>query len=196
MKKYLALFLTLIIFHGLNTAYALDGKRKGFIIGGGIGIGLFVNNYSLDTISSTNIEPAFIGDFRIGYAPSNSLEIYLFSAKYSGWYHQFDEDSGLNAEENILNVFWGIEAAKYLGGEQSKLYLIGGLGYSIIEVTSHPGLDIAGGLGIFGGIGYEFKKHWSVRAELLYNRLNNTDSELDLDLHSVGVRISVNVLGY
>ena len=45
-------------------------------------------------------------------------------------------------------------------------------------------------------MGFEFAKHWSVRAELLYNRLNNTDSELDLDLHSVGVRISVNVLGY
>ena len=104
-QKYLAFIFLFTVLFSLNTAYALDSKRKGFIIGGGIGIGLFVNNYSLNTISNTNIEPAFIGGFRIGYAPSNSLEIYLFSAKYSGWYHQFDEDSGLNAEENILNVF-------------------------------------------------------------------------------------------
>ena len=126
----------------------------------------------------------------------------MFSAKGTNWLHNFAEDSGLNTNEPILNFFGGIEVTKYLGGEQSKLFIVGGLGRSIIELlSSHPGLDIAVGLGIFTGIGYEFEKHWSVRAEVLYNRLDNNRfsniaEELDLDLHSVGVRISVNVLGY
>ena len=82
----------------------------------------------------------FLTEFKIGGAPSNTLEVFLI-AKGS---HLGESDLTLTAA--------GI--SKYFGTSETGLFVTGGVGLSDVE--------FAEGLGLFGGVGYEFSKHFSI----------------------------------
>ena len=42
-------------------------------------------------------------------------------------------------------------------------------------------------------MGYEFSRHWSIEADLLYSK---TEDWRGIDIDSFGVRVSVNVLAF
>ena len=48
------------------------------------------------------------------------------------------------------------------------------------------------GFGLFGGVGYEFSKHWTVEVDLLYSAVNKDES----DTNSFGVLVTVNFLEF
>jgi len=76
MRKFYVIMCVVVFILACTNVFAFDGKRKGFIIGGGMGGG-FLSNKTFFT-SSSNIERVgvFLTKFKIGYAPSNTLEIY------------------------------------------------------------------------------------------------------------------------
>ena len=171
-----------------TSIYAFDGERKGFILGGGLGFGYLSNttswDNSYDTGSITESRTVFQTYFKIGYAPSNTLEIF-YSSRISWWSEHSLFWLGLGAVaftlyfDNISETGW---------------FVSGGIGHSNMSE-----LDILGtspvsrsGFGLFGGAGYEFSSHWTVEVDLQYSAV--TDDRRDTD--SFGVLVTVNVLAF
>src|SRR4030065_1361743 len=86
MKKFL-LVLVLFLFV-TSTVWGFNGMRKGFILGGGLGLGMTsyqeeLSGYKFDRVNRF----AIMTDFKIGYAPNQQWEIY-YSDK-SSWFDYY-----------------------------------------------------------------------------------------------------------
>ncbi len=156
--------------------------RKGFIIGGGIGVGGLSMTASAGGLSATETRGVFQTDFKIGYAPSNTLEIYYISKV--AWWGESDV--------TLIQGLSSIGLSNYLNRQtETGVFLTGGVGISTFDA---PFEDVAAsnGFGLFGGVGYEFAPHWTVQGDLLYSSI----TEAGVKLSSVGVRVGIQVLGY
>ena len=170
-----------------TSIYAFDGERKGFILGGGLGVGYLSNttswDNSYDTGSITESRTVFQTYFKIGYAPSNTLEIF-YSSRISWWSDRSLLWLGLGAVaftlyfDNISETGW---------------FVSGGIGHSNMSEFNFSTSSVSrSGFGLFGGAGYEFSKHWTVEVDLQYSAV--TDDRRDTD--SFGVLVTVNVLAF
>ena len=124
----------------------------------------------------------FLTDFKIGYAPSNVLELY-YSAKVSWW----------SEVDIILTVSLSSFAFTYYPNEktESGLFWTGGLGLASFDAP-FENVNPSYGFGLYGGIGYEFSKHLNVEGDLIYSRI--TDVGVVLDTYTV--RFTINALAY
>jgi hypothetical protein len=139
---------------------AFDGQRKGFILGGGIGGG----SLSWNGVYSDLNKGVFATNFIIGYAPSPSLEVYY--TNNVSWF----SDSGNDYYVGVT----GVGVTKYLKPEGKGLYLLGGMGLSIL--TGYSGYDTGSdtGFGALAGIGYDVAKHWRIQGEVMYTSIHQT----------------------
>lgn len=192
MKKYFLLSCLSVFLLASTNAFAFDGERKGFILGIGGGGGSLSNKGTLSgggfSASGTVTEFAILTDFKIGYAPSNTLEIYYIS-KTAWW-----SDSTVDA--TLLLGLSGVGVSKYLGTSGTGLFVSGGVGVTQLAAPFEQNVDSSTGFGFFGGAGYEFSKHWSVEAGILYSDMSEQAFGLTVDLSSFGVRGTINVLAF
>lgn len=140
-------------------------QRKGFVIGGGIGVGLTSYVFELDrsqfnVVTDRQNKQALATDFKIGYAPSNDLALYWMS-KVS-WF----------SEEDILiaNGFGGLGASYSLYSMTPGLFANGGIGLSTWTTPFEQDSGGRTGLGLVAGIEYEFSSHWIFDVDLLWGR--------------------------
>ena len=182
MNKTTALaYLFLLL--AFSNVFAFDGERKGFILGGGIGAGYLSNTFSVNSFSETDSRAVFLTNFKIGYAPSNTLEIFYIS-KVSWW--------GESDVTFILGLS-AIAATVYLDNTtETGWFISGGLGLSALSAPFETDLESSNGFGFFGGVGYEFLSHWSFEVDLLYSTIN----EGDADFNSFGVLVTINGLAF
>jgi hypothetical protein len=166
-----ALLLSLAVSSQLS---AFDGQRKGFILGVGFGAGGL--NYDGRSVSFNNV--TFENNFKIGYAPSNSFEIY-----YANIVSYF-ETLGTSFASGAACI----AVTKYLKPEGRGLYFCGGVGFGYFWETEWDTIDESG-FGTFGGIGYDIGKHWSVQAEVVY-------TNLEPNSRSWGFRVTLNTLAF
>jgi hypothetical protein len=168
--KACAVFLVVFVLLA-SQLMAFNGLRKGFILGGGVGGGYLtyegVDKFSLAT------------NFKIGYAPSNSFEIYYLNTVT--WF-------GANSE-TFINGLTGLGLTKYLNSEGRGFYLFGGVGAAVLQILASYG-DSEVGFGFIGGVGYDISKHWSLQGDVLYTTFDSGS------WHSLGVRVSVNFLAF
>jgi hypothetical protein len=153
-------------------------QRKGFILGLGIGFGGMSLNANSFLGSGEVTRSAFITDFRIGYAPSNTFEIYYVSKVFwwgeSGW--------------TLIHGLSSIGFSTYLNKEtETGLFLTTGVGVSTVDAP-FENVNPSYGLGLFGGLGYEFVRHWTFEVDLLYSYIS--DVGVDLRLFGLGLTIS------
>ncbi len=170
-----------------TSIYAFDGERKGFILGGGLGVSYLSNttswDFSYDTGSRTESRTVFQTYFKIGYAPSNTLEIF-YSSRISWW--------------SDHSLFWlGLGAVAFTlyfdNISETGWFVSGGIGHSNMSEFSFSSTAASrSGFGLFGGVGYEFSSHWTVEVDLQYSAV--TDDRRDTD--SFGVLVTVNVLAF
>ena len=82
---------------------------------------------------------------------------------------------------------------KYLDNtSETGLFVTGGIGFSEFDAPFEGNVEAFTGFGLIGGVGYEFSRHWSIEADLLYSKVE----ESGVDFDSIGVRVSVNVLAF
>jgi opacity protein-like surface antigen len=183
MKKIKILATVCMLLSAYSNLYSFDGERNGFILGGGIGAGYLSNSTSYNSNTNTDNRGVFLTHFKIGYAPSNTLEIYYLS-KVSWW-----------GESDITFTLGlsAIAATFYLDKSTETGWSIsGGIGLSSLSAPFETDLKSSNGFGVFGGGGYEFANHWTVELDLLYSAI----SESGADLNSFGVQLTVNVLAF
>ena len=183
MKKYIILFILFIIF-SYSKVFCVDGQKKGFIIGGGLGIGLLINTSAvISTPYNTEYKEVFLTDFKIGYAPSNTLQIF-FSNKVS-WL-------GVN---DIIGLY-SIGLSQYLSEAETGLFISAsfGVGLSLLNAPLLKNIDSSIGFGVYGGVGYEFSKHSNIEVDFLYSSFTEKNPKREMD--SICIRLSLNILAY
>ncbi len=181
MKKLYALaFIWLLAFSNL---YAFDGERKGFILGGGIGAGFLSNTESFNSLSNTDSRIVFLANGKIGYAPSNTLEIY--STGKQSWWGKSGKISRLLISAIAITVYFD-------NTTETVWFISGGFGLSTLDTPFESNSESSNGFGLFGGGGYEFSSHWSLELNLLYSTITKEET----DFNSIGVLVTVNFLAF
>lgn len=132
-----------------------------------------------------------MSDFRIGYAPSNLLQIFWMS-KVS-W---FKLENSLGEDVIIANGFGGVGVTYSFNPTGPSPFITGGLGFSTWALPFEQGAETMTGLGVVAGVGYEFARHWSVEFDLMRGQPNTKESGLELTTNALSFKLTLNVLAY
>lgn len=159
-----------IVSSGLS---AFDGQRKGFILGAGIGGGYLDDH---DPYHPSGFG-TLMTNFKIGYAPSNSLEVYY--ANNVSWFGFFEGLSAIGAS--------CVAVTKYLKPEGKGVFVCGGVGMS--SLWRLGGSSSISGFGAFGGIGYDEGKHVYFQGDIVYTNRGSSN-------YSWAFRLTLNVLAF
>lgn len=154
MKRVLILFLAVSILLLLSIqSEAFDGNRKGFTLGGGLGLG-FVRYENKSHRHQNNF--SLMIDLKAGYGIGNQTVVWLTSK--SAWL----------SEQGIISAHtYGLaEINYYLRSNTPSIYLVGGLGMVVVGNRS----DVDPGPGFLIGLRYQGDKHGALEFNLLYGR--------------------------
>lgn len=192
-KLFFRTFLLLTVVIGscvtcfVETAESFDGKRKGFVIGGGLGVAPIAHqgrmdrrltsyeteNYGWDsTVTRVTYSPfynpvnrsAIALQIDIGYAfdERNVLcyrEQHAFYSYYDVW------------SQGMASLTW----SHFYGESPGPLYSTVGLGYFLLSnfssARSIGGID--DGLALSFGVGYEFKRHFACELSFSQGKTNS-----------------------
>jgi len=205
-KLVLLILIVLITLFLIVNAYAFDGKRKGFFLGGGLGPGFtslketitYSGLFDGESSESSEWESKFglVTNFKIGYAPSDIVEIH-YTSKVS-WFASKIYWWGLESKDvTMASGLSALGVTYYFKPEAPCYFITGGIGFSTLSLPfeSHSEIKIGGGL--FAGAGYEFARHFNVELDLIWGKPS------DLALFGIGsstnvlsVALTVNALAY
>jgi hypothetical protein len=192
---------TLVLLCLVTSAQAFDGKRKGFILGGGAGlghtsftqeIGQAYPGYHESYESDRENKAAVMTDFKIGYAWDDSWAVY-YTSKVS-W---FGIENIYGQDVTIANGLGAAAVTYWFKPQTPSGFVAGGLGYSTWSLPFEDNSsDTWFGAGLFMGGGYEFSKHWSVEGYLAWGKPKDTESGIEVSSNTFSIMLTVNVLGY
>jgi len=197
MIKFFGKVLAIIVVLAIATnVYAWDGQRKGFVLGFGLGGGYtsFTQTVEFMGISETSDRENKFGlntDFKIGYAPSNQFLIYWMSNV--NW---FGLENILGDNVTIANGVGGIGITYYFSPADKSAFIRGGIGGSTWMAPFDSDIDTWYGLGVVGGFGYEFAKHWSIEAVVMWNNPSTEELGIDMKTDAFSFAVTLNILGY
>lgn len=207
-KSLLCILIVIATLFLISNADAFNGKRKGFIIGGGLGPGFTTFKETIKIHSFFGSETEIVEsqrenkfglstNLKIGYAPSNLLEIY-FTVKDS-WFSSEVYFLGESSTEDVIMAsgFWGPGVTYYFKPEAPSYFITGGVGVSTLSLPFESHSEIKFGGGLYAGAGYEFRNHFNVELDLGWGKPSS------LELFGIGsstnvlsVSLTVNALAY
>ncbi len=181
----------------ISPCLAFDGKRSGFILGGGIGFGLAsytqtIEGFGMSLTSDRENSGAIATDVRIGFASNEQLEIYFASKEI--W---FGLTNAYNEKVTIDNAVVALGVSYYLNPTVPAFFVTGGLGLSSWSLPfESPSPDPWVGFGLYGGAGYEFSKHYSFELDLMYGNPSKSEGGITASSNALSVKVTVNALAY
>ena len=101
----------------------------------------------------------------------------------------------LDESVTILNQIGGVGTRYYLD-PQSPFFLAGSIGLSLWDAVFEENSDGWLGFGILGGVGYEFRPHWSVEAGLGWGNPSKSESGITAESNALAFLVTVNGLAY
>ena len=175
----------------LSSAFESEnkGKRKGFILGLGLGANFLNTSVKFEGGGSDNLfrKPTFLTDFIIGAGINEQLLIY-----YSSKVHWFSEE-GFSGDDIILTYGLGNVGATYFLKETIESpFVTGGIGFSSLNAPFEEEVEAEFGIGLYIGGGYQFADHFLVQAKLGYGN----DLADDFRSRTLTLGVSVNYLLY
>jgi hypothetical protein len=163
MKRFCLVLMAILIFQG--PVFGFDGQRKGFILGGGIGIDIGHSKFHR-TLTGHDFERdretkqfglGGATDFKIGYAPSNQLEIV------------YRNKASIVPMESVPVFILNSVNVNFYFKEQGPSPLISvGLGLAVNIYPFVRGSITRTGFGFHIGAGHEISKHWAVVFGYIY----------------------------
>ena len=194
--RTLALVLVLVLLMAIST-WAFDGQRKGFILGGGLGLGMtsYTQTIGVGALSITSdreTKGAFMTDFRIGYAPSQKVAIY-----YTNKVSWFSFTNAYDDEVIIASGASGAGCTYSLNSTSPSWFLSGGIAISTWALPFEDNApDQWAGFGLFGGVGYEFARHVSAELDLVYGKPDTEEDGINVSASTFTIMLAINVLAY
>ncbi|UCE23597.1 MAG: hypothetical protein JSU74_09870 [Candidatus Zixiibacteriota bacterium] len=164
MKPVRILTVALIILAMASTASAFDGYRKGFVLGGGLGIGP-VAKTSVDGFSGSYDKSGLAMNFLIGYAwdEQNMIVFLRDGILYSEtWEVSFGGVLYFRDKINIIQGFSGVGYYHYFGPVGKSFFITAGLGAQDWTALDEDYDSNDYGAAILFGGGYEFARHVQV----------------------------------
>jgi hypothetical protein len=201
-KKYFILFFVgLVLFLANTQAHAFDGQRKGFLLGGGLGLGFTSFSqevavsfwgYHESVKSDRENKVGVISDFKIGYAPDNSWAIY-YTSKVS-W---FGMENALGNNVTVANGLGAAAVSYWFKPQAPSPFIAGGIGYSTwsLPFEDDPP-DTWTGPGFFVGGGYEFSRHWSIEGYLSWGKPKHEEFGIEANSNALSFMLTINALAY
>jgi len=216
MKCYLlctSLFLVFLCFV-TPDGFAGDGERKGFAIGGGVGIGASSQEVSN---SGTSTSFAVATNFRVGFAATNALSIfYLHKTAWSNVTETIvaGEFGGPLTPQDVdfvlTNGLSGVGFDYFFKPTEPSWFVSGGVGLAWWAQPFEENTDCilpplavfvpcleTTGFGAVIGAGYEFKKHLTVELNVMWGTPNGRLSNLvDVTSDAFHAFVTINYLAY
>lgn len=180
--KQAACFLIITIILLSTTVFAFDGKRTGFIIGGGLGLTpsatwkvdeyIMINGKRIN-VSLNEDKVGFGLNIVIGYGwnEKNIIAFEINSATYNT--DLFPDPPNFNTfNQSVFQGTYGFSWYHYYGNIGKSFFSTVGLGIFIFDIEDYKANDVGAGL-LLGG-GYEFARHVQIG---LYLGVGKTSSE-------------------
>jgi hypothetical protein len=193
-RPAVAVFLVILMAAGTG---AFDGQREGFIMGGGLGLGMTSYTQTLEYGGDSETgdrenKASFITDFRIGWGVNQQTEIY-YTSKVS-W---FGMENALGDNIVIADGIGGIGVSHSLQPVAPTWFLTGGIALATWSLPlEEDAPDAWTGLGLYAGAGYEFSRHYSVEFDLIYGKPGDSFEGYDASTNSLIIKASINALAY
>jgi hypothetical protein len=162
MKRIAIVLAVIFLLVSAVQVWAFDGQRKGFILGGGLGLGMTSYKFESGPFQTdTENQFSFMTEFKIGYAPTEQVEVF-YASKVS-WFN--------DALDNVIVANGlGLAAVSYYFLPQTPTWFVtGGLGFSTASAPFEESSRTYVGFGVSVGGGYEFARHFAVEFDLMYS---------------------------
>lgn len=196
MKRKLLFLLVLFVVISLShSAFALDGNRKGFIIGIGAGA----------SYVDMDFESPYTSESKIGLATSLKIgggitdQFALYYVRNASWFsYQIKAEQVINGQtyraegdkETFITGISGIGATYYLKTEAPSGYILGGIGIGDVATPFADDSDSESGSAFMIGGGYEFSPHVHVEGTILMTDID------DAHLKTNAIQVTINYLWY
>jgi len=188
----LILLVSCFITHGA----AFDGKRRGFILGGGLGTGLTsftqtVEYLGIAVTSDRENKLPVVTNFIIGGGLSNTLLLYYLNRV--SW---FSIENAYGNRVIIAAGITGLGLTHYFNRKAPSALIKGGLGLSSWAAPFESDADFWWGFGFLFGAGYEFTPHWSIEADVVMGWPSTQEMGLEVRSNVFSLQITFNGLAY
>ncbi len=177
MKRLLTMFLVASLCLA-GSSVAFDGNRKGFVLGGGLGICADAS-YSADGVFGFEDNAAGFGLNLVIGGAFNERNMLVYEGNVAGWKSDLVND-------NISQGFNGAAWYHYFGQTGRTGFITVGLGAYVFQAEDYDDNDM--GFGMLLGGGYEFSRHWQVGGYLSFGQ--TSDAYFDYNHHHMCVLVS------
>ena len=176
--------LIAVIMISATSASALDGTRKGFILGFGIGPGVTSWEQEISgsflgiSVSRKSDKESSFGlttDFKIGGGITEQFLLYYENrvAWFNFDYAFTDAQGNVILTESITfaHAIGLLGASYYLNVDAPSIYILGSVGLSTWSAPFESTWEETwAGVGVSAGVGYEFAKHWSAEGTINFGK--------------------------
>lgn len=173
-------------------ARAFDGNRKGFVLGGGVGGGTARLEQELSGALSGTLpsvtEGTLVTDFRIGGGLNEHWMLYYDNQVWWGRTEFTSGKKGFGLGIGLVGVSY------YLTADAPSWYFVGTVGVS--SFGSSDDYTAQTGLGVSGGAGFEFARHWSVEAVAGWGSPEEDAGSLTLTTDALVFAVRIHGLAY
>jgi len=179
-----------------TSASAFDGNRKGFILGGGLGLGLTsftqtVEFMGMSTTSDRENKFAVMTDFKIGYGATEQVLVY-----YTNKVSWFSLENVYGDNVIIVNGVGGVGMTYFFQPVTPSPYIMGGLGLSTWNAPFEEGSEAWYGFGLAVGAGYEFSRHYSIEVNLTWGEPGKEVGGVKASSNALSLMVTINALAY
>ncbi|HUV06692.1 MAG TPA: hypothetical protein VMX75_03115 [Spirochaetia bacterium] len=179
----------------LNMAMAFDNKRSGFIIGGLGGVALVNWNQSIDGIQSESMNDFAVHlDLRLG----GGFQGDKFMLYYWQMMNFLSMTNWLGIDVAMISSNGGAGLTYYFLPTSPSFYVNAGVGASIWAAASDDPSDYWYGLGLMGGVGYEFSRHWSMELGIMWGNPSIEAIDFSFNSHKLqtnALAVSLSLIG-
>jgi hypothetical protein len=179
-----------------DAGHAFDGKRSGFLLGFGLGAGM--SHYTYDVTSTytssgdaSDDEFGVASEFKIGAGIGERFQLYYVNR--ANW---FSATNRLGDDETIATGVGLLGVSYYFEETAPSFYLLGTVGLSSWDAPFEEDSEALVGFGIGGGVGWEFKRHWSLEATLSWGNPSNDEAVGNFEADVTTVLVTINGIAY
>ena len=154
-----------------SSTFGFDGHRKGFVLGGGLGVAP-ASRYEFPIVPYGGVSETGAGvglNLIIGYG-WDKWNMIVYEGNVTGW-------SSDRMNENISQGFNGAAWYHYFGQTAHPAFTAVGVGSYLFEVENSDGYNIKAGI-LLGG-GYEFARHWQLGGYLGFGQTSYAGRTID-----------------